>query len=123
MTEPELGGYLPLLFLALFSVALAAGSIALSRRLTPPRPTPEKLEPYECGERPTRFPDRPIELKYYLYVLLFLVLDVAIIFLIPWAVELRRLGKAALIEMVGFLGPLLLGWGYAWKEGLLRWLR
>ncbi len=119
----DLAGYLPLVILACFSVAFAAGSIFLSRRLSPPRPTPEKLETYECGERSAHSPNRPIELKYYLYVLLFLILEVAIIFLIPWAVELRHLGPSAQIGMAAFIGLLLLGWAYAWKEGLLEWLR
>lgn len=116
-------GYLVLVILACCSAAFASGSIALSRRLTPPRPNPEKLEPYECGERPVHRPDRPIELKYYLYVLLFLILDVAIVFLVPWAVELRTLGPAASGAILAFTAILLVGWAYAWKEGLLQWLR
>lgn len=68
-------------------------------------------------------PDRPIDIKYYHYVLIFLVIDVEVVFLIPWAVNLRALGPLTLIEMSIFIGILLVGWLYAWKEGLLRWHR
>jgi NADH-quinone oxidoreductase subunit A len=119
----ELAGYLPLAILAILSAAMAVGIIGLSRRITPPHPTPEKLETYECGEKPVHGTDRPVELKYYLYVLLFLVLDVAVVFLVPWAVELRRLGPSASVTVLIFTALLLVGWAYAWKENLLRWLR
>ena len=91
--------------------------------LTPCRPTREKLEPYECGEKPIGDTHVPIDIKYYIYVLIFLILDVEVIFLIPWAVGFRRLGGAAFVEIFIFVLLLLAGWGYAWKRGVLRWLR
>ena len=91
--------------------------------LTPRRPTGEKTEPYECGERPIGDTHVPIDIKYYIYVLIFLILDVEIVFLIPWAVEIRRLGGTAFAEILIFVLLLLAGWGYAWKKGVLRWLK
>lgn len=116
-------GYLPLVILTALGIGTIFAILALVNFLTPRRPTPEKLRPYECGETPVGDPRVPIDIKYYIYVLVFLVLDVEVVFLIPWAVELRRLGGAALIEMVIFILLLLAGWGYAWKRGVLRWLR
>lgn len=118
-----LAQYFPLALVAAFSVAMVAGVLALSRRLTPPRPTAEKLETYECGERPIGDTRKPVDLKYYIYVLVFLIIDVEVIFLVPWAVNVRALGMTALVEILAFSAVLLVGWAYAWKEGLLRWMR
>jgi len=118
-----IGSYLPVVILAALGIGTIFAILTLVNFLTPRRPTPEKLRPYECGETPIGDPRVPIDIKYYIYVLVFLVLDVEVVFLIPWAVELRRLGGAALIEMVIFILLLLAGWGYAWKRGVLRWLR
>ncbi|GBD10810.1 NAD(P)H-quinone oxidoreductase subunit 3 [bacterium HR23] len=90
-------------------------------RIRPYRPTPVKLDIYECGMqtvggRWTRF-----NFRYYLYALLFVVFDVETVFLYPWAVEFQRLGLFALVEMLVFLGILLVGWAYAWRKGALEW--
>jgi len=116
-------GYLMLVLLAVLSGGIVAGALALGRRITPPKPTDEKLETYECGERALGGPNRPIDIKYYIYVLIFLVIDVEVVFLIPWAVEFRRLGELAFIEIMIFVTILLVGWAYAWKEGFLKWHR
>jgi len=109
--------------LAVLGIATIWGILLLVNILTPRRPIGEKTEPYECGERPIGDPRVPIDIKYYIYVLIFLILDVEVVFLIPWAVELRRLGGAAFVEILIFVLLLLAGWGYAWKKGVLRWLR
>ncbi|HED04050.1 MAG TPA: NADH-quinone oxidoreductase subunit A [Candidatus Fraserbacteria bacterium] len=119
----ELSAYLPLAIMAVLAAAIMMAILWLEHRLQPARPTPEKLETYECGEKPIGDTRKPIDIKYYIYVLIFLVMDVEIIFLIPWAVRFRQLGTAALVEILLFVAILLVGWGYAWKEGFLEWLR
>lgn len=120
----ELARYLPLVILALLSGGIVAAILWLGRLLTPSRLTGEKGETYECGETPQgSATGRPIDIKYYIYVLLFLVIDVEVVFLIPWAVEFRQFGLLAFIEILVFVGMLLVGWAYAWREGFLKWLR
>ncbi|MFN3974432.1 MAG: NADH-quinone oxidoreductase subunit A [Dehalococcoidia bacterium] len=90
-------------------------------RIRPHKPTPVKLDIYECGMqtiggRWTRF-----NFRYYLYAILFVVFDVETVFLYPWAVEFQRLGLFALVEMLVFLGILGVGWAYAWRKGALEW--
>ncbi|MCR4419183.1 MAG: NADH-quinone oxidoreductase subunit A [Clostridia bacterium] len=106
-------------FLAgLFVSALA---LAVARAVRPKRPTPVKLSTYECG-LPTQGPTWvQFKVGYFLYALLFLIFDVETVFLYPWAVKFRALGLFAFVEMLVFVGILLLGWWYAWKEGALKW--
>lgn len=119
----SLTGYLPVVILGALGIATIAGVLFLVNLLTPRRPTGEKLEPYECGETPIGDTRVPIDIKYYIYVLIFLVLDIEVAFLIPWAVEMRHLGAAGIVEIFIFVLLLLAGWGYAWKRGVLRWPR
>ncbi len=116
-------GYLPVIILAVAGIVTIAGILFLANLLTPRRSMGEKLEPYECGERPIGDTRVPIDIKYYVYVLIFLILDVEVVFLIPWAVEIRQFGGAALVEVFVFVLLLLAGWGYAWKRGVLKWLK
>lgn len=119
----SLAGYLPVIILAVAGIVTIAGVLFLVNLLTPRRSTGQKLEPYECGEYAIGDTRIPIDVKYYIYVLIFLILDVEVVFLIPWAVEIRRFGGAALVEIFVFVLLLLLGWGYAWKSGVLKWLK
>lgn len=118
-----IGHYLPVIIIAALGVGTIWGVLFLVNILTPRRPNVEKLTPYECGERPIGDPRRPIDIKYYIYVLVFLVLDIEVAFIIPWAIGYRELGRAAFAEIFIFIGLLLAGWGYAWKRGVLRWLK
>jgi len=117
------GSYLPVAVLALLGVVTVFGALYLANRLMPRKPNPEKLSTYECGETPIGDTRIPVDIKYYIYVLVFLVMDIEIVFLLPWAVELRNLGEAGFIEMILFILLLVIGWGYAWKKGVLRWLK
>lgn len=108
-------------------IALAVGFLCLftgvliSRLLSPHNPTPLKLEPYECGE-PTVGPARVrLRTMFYLFALVFVIFDVEVIFLFPWAVAFRELGLFAFLEMLAFIGILLLGLAYAWRKGALTW--
>jgi len=116
-------GYFPLVILAVLSAGVVLVILALGRLLTPPNPKGEKLQTYECGELSIGDVRKPIDIKYYIYVLIFLVLDVEVVFLVPWATAFRQLGLLATAEVLIFVAMLIVGWAYAWKEGLLRWQR
>jgi NADH-quinone oxidoreductase subunit A len=114
--------------MTLAAVAFAGGSLLISFLLGPKRPTPEKLAPYECGIVPLEDARKSIFVRYYLVAMLFILFDMEIVFLIPWAVVFRQLtftgSKVALfglIEMGIFLAILILGYVYAWRKGALEW--
>jgi NADH-quinone oxidoreductase subunit A len=97
------------------------GLLTLSRLVAPKKVTPEKLRTYESGEEPIgqawgRYPTH-----FYVFALLFVVFDVEVIFLFPWAVLFRQLGGAGLVEMVIFIAILAVGLYYAWKKDALNW--
>jgi NADH-quinone oxidoreductase subunit A len=113
--------YLPILILLVISTALAAVVILISTFLGPRRPTPRKLQPYESGMTPLGPAQRRMPVKFYLVAVLFILFDVEIIFFYPWAVVFRQLGLFGFIEMVIFVGIVLIGYVYAWKKGALEW--
>jgi len=113
--------YLPILVLLVISTLLAAVVILISSFLGPRHPTPRKLLPYESGMTPLGSAQRRMPIKFYLVAVLFILFDVEIIFLYPWAVTFRQLGLFGLIEMVIFVAILLVGYVYAWKKGALEW--
>src|SRR5256714_5163116 len=117
-----LGQSLPIALLAGLGFLFAAGSLAASALLRPHKPTPSKLAPYECGIVPEHVPKgERFPVKFYLVAMLFIVFDIETIFLFPWAVEFRRLGLFGLIEMVVFIGLVLVAYVYVWKSGGLDW--
>jgi NADH-quinone oxidoreductase subunit A len=117
-----LGQYLPVVLLAGLGLVFAVASIVVSRALQPKRPTPAKLSAYECGIVPTgpardeRFP-----VKFYVVAMLFIVFDIEIIFLFPWAVTFRQLGLFGLVEMAIFIGLVFVAYVYVWQRGGLDW--
>jgi NADH-quinone oxidoreductase subunit A len=113
--------YLPILILLVISTALAAVVILISTFLGPRRPTRRKLQPYESGMTPLGPAQRRMPVKFYLVAVLFILFDVEIIFLYPWAVTFRQLGLFGFVEMVIFVAILLVGYVYAWKKGALEW--
>jgi NADH-quinone oxidoreductase subunit A len=94
----------------------------LSRLIRPHNPTPEKLESYECGELPVGSAWVQYNVRYYLFALVFVIFDVEVVFLFPWAVVYRSLGFFAFIEMIIFLAILIFGLIYVWKKGALKWV-
>jgi NADH:ubiquinone oxidoreductase subunit 3 (subunit A) len=110
-----------LLFLIL-SVAFVLGGLGTSLLIAPHRPGRIKNTPYECGEQPIGRAWIQFNVGYYLFGLLFLVFDVEAAFLYPWAVTLREVGVAGLIEAGIFLAILVVGLAYAWKKGVLEWV-
>lgn len=94
---------------------------ALVRILAPTDKSRSKLEPYECGETIVGQPWIHINIRYYIFAMLFLIFDIETVFLFPWAVIFKKLGIFGLIEMVIFILILLVGLAYPWKKGVLRW--
>jgi NADH-quinone oxidoreductase subunit A len=101
--------------------ALVAAFIVLASTLGPKRPSAVKSEPFECGEVPFSLPVGLLSIKYYLTAILFILFDVELVFLYPWAVVFRELGTSGLVEIFIFLGVLMAGFYYAWDNGALEW--
>ena len=100
---------------------IAGAMVVLSSTLGKKNPTPEKLAPFECGMDPFSLPTGRVAIKFYLTAILFILFDVELVFLYPWAVVYRRLGLLGLTEMGVFLGILMVGFAYAWDNGALDW--
>ena len=100
---------------------IAGAMVVLSSTLGKKNPTPEKLAPFECGKDPFSLPMGRLAIKFYLTAILFILFDVELVFLYPWAVVYRRLGSLGLTEMGVFLGVLMVGFAYAWDNGALEW--
>jgi NADH-quinone oxidoreductase subunit A len=114
--------YVPIFVLAVLATGFAAFSVLMGTLAGPKRWNRAKLEAYECGIEPTRqvagirFP-----VKYYLTAMLFIVFDIEIIFLYPWAVAFDHLGVFGLVEMVTFVATVLVAYVYVWRRGGLEW--
>jgi NADH:ubiquinone oxidoreductase subunit 3 (subunit A) len=119
------GSYLSnLLYVGAFmasGAALVVLILLFSKLINPSHPSPDKRSPYECGIEPVGTPWAPFAVRYYIFALLFLVFDVEAIFLFPWTITFRSLGTAGFVEMMIFIGVLLVGLAYAWRKGALRW--
>ena len=113
--------YLPILILLVISTVMGVVVIVLGTIIGPRRPTPRKLQPYESGMTPIGPAQRRFPIKFYLIAVLFILFDVEIIFLYPWAVVFRQLGWFGFVEMLVFVGILLVGYIYAWRQGALEW--
>ncbi len=116
-----LGQYLPLAVLLLLAGVFAAGSFATSKLLAPDRKTTAKLAPYECGIVPTREPPERFPVKFYLVAMSFIVFDIEIIFLYPWATVYRRLGPYGLFAVALFSAPIIVSLAYEFSKGALDW--
>ena len=113
--------YAPVFVFFSMIVAFGVVSLGVAGLLRPARPNPVKLENYECGPAPIGPAWIQFPVGFYLVALLFIVFDALAVFLFPWALVLRALGWAAFGPMLLFLGILLLGWLYAYREGVLAW--
>jgi NADH-quinone oxidoreductase subunit A len=109
----------------LLFIAVAAGMgivlVTLGLLVGPRRPESEKLSPYECGFEAFEDARMQFDVRYYLLAILFIIFDLEIAFLFPWAVVFQRIGIVALIEMGLFLLLLVIGFAYVWKKGALEW--
>jgi len=120
--KPMLSQYIPVIVGVLWAALLAAVFVGLSLLFGPKRPTPEKGTTYECGIDPMIGDARArFSIKFYVVAVLFLLFDVEVVFMYPWAVLLRKLGLLGLIEMMTFLLVLVVAFVYVWKKGALNW--
>ena len=112
---------LPVLVMALLVGGIAALFIVASVFLGPKKRTPIKDEPFECGMPSEGFTHRSVPVRFYLMALLFILFDVELVFLFPWAVVFRDLGMFGFVEMLVFFVVVGVGFIYAWRIGALEW--
>ena len=121
MTQPLLAEYFPILvFLAIagaIAMAMVGGSMLVARQ----KPNPEKLSAYECGFEPFDDTRRRFDVRFYLVAILFIIFDLEVAFLFPWAVTLGKIGLFGFWSMIVFLGVLTVGFIYEWRKGALEW--
>ncbi len=113
--------YLPILIFLLVGLVFAVVAFASGAILAPHKPDPEKLSPYECGFEPFEDTRLKFDVRYYLVAILFIIFDLEVAFLFPWAVSLDAIGVFGFAAMAMFLGILVVGFIYEWKKGALEW--
>src|SRR4051812_37434527 len=118
---PMLEQYFPILLFIVVGLALGAILLSLGKLLAPNRPDPEKLSPYECGFEAFEDARMKFDVRYYLIAILFILFDLEIAFLFPWAVVLQDIGFEGFVAMMIFLLILIVGFIYEWKKGALEW--
>ena len=117
-----LGVYIPVLIFIVVAALIPVLALTLGMLLRPFRPGQGKLAPYECGVEPEGDARERFSVRFYIIAILFVIFDVETIFLFPWAVNYDRLALFGFIEMLIFLGILIVGYFYAWKKGALEWV-
>ena len=113
--------YFPILLFLAIAGGMGVALIAVGGILGPRRPNAEKLSPYECGFEAFEDSRMKFDVRFYLVAILFIIFDLEIAFLFPWAVALDSIGMTGLIAMAVFLGILVIGFIYEWKKGALEW--
>jgi NADH-quinone oxidoreductase subunit A len=111
-----------LVLLIIVGIAFAGGGILISKAIAKTSKNKYKGEPYECGIPTTGTSWIQFNVGYYLFALIFLVFDVEMVFMYPWAVAVKGIGMAGLFEIVVFMFILFMGLMYAWKKGALKWM-
>ena len=113
--------YLPILLFIGIAIAFGAVSLLAGWFVRPSRPYRAKLAPYESGSPLFQDARVQIPMRYYIITMLFVIFDIEIVYMFPWAVAFSKLGFVGLAEMVTFIGILVVGFWYAWKKGALEW--
>ncbi|MGA9342023.1 MAG: NADH-quinone oxidoreductase subunit A [Rhodanobacteraceae bacterium] len=116
-----LSQYFPVLIFLIVAGGIGVALLMIGNLLGPKHPNPEKSSPYECGFEAFEDARMKFDVRYYLIAILFIIFDLEIAFVFPWAVVFGRLGLTGLLEMGMFLGLLVLGFVYVWKKGALEW--
>jgi NADH-quinone oxidoreductase subunit A len=116
-----LAEYFPILLFILVGLGFGVAPIVLGKLLAPNRPDPEKLSPYECGFEAFEDARMKFDVRYYLVAILFILFDLEIAFLFPWATVINDIGLAGFISMMVFLVILTVGFVYEWMKGALEW--
>jgi NADH-quinone oxidoreductase subunit A len=113
--------YFPILLFVFVALVFGVATLLLSYLVQPRYPEPEKLSTYECGSEPFSDARMPFPVRYYIFAMLFVIFDIEVIFLYPWAVVFTKIELIGLIEMLVFIGLFLVAYVYAWRKGALEW--
>ncbi len=113
--------YLPILIFMAIGLTIAVVAMAMGAMIGPHRPDKAKGAPYECGFEAFEDARMKFDVRYYLVAILFIIFDLEIAFLFPWAIVLDKIGLFGITAMVIFLGILIVGFIYEWKKGALEW--
>jgi NADH-quinone oxidoreductase subunit A len=116
-----LENYFPVLLFIIVGLAIGVAPLLLGRLLGPHRPDAAKLSPYECGFEAFEDARMKFDVRYYLVAILFILFDLEIAFLFPWAIVLKEIGMFGFVSMMIFLSILVAGFIYEWKKGALEW--
>ena len=116
-----LSRYFPVLLFIVVALIFGVVTLVVSYFVQPKYPEKEKLSAYECGSEPFSDARMPFPVRYYIFAMLFVIFDIEIIFLYPWAVVFPKIGLIGLIEMIIFIALFLVAYVYAWKKGALEW--
>ena len=116
-----LNTYSPILIFIILALGFGVVTLVLSYFVQPKYPEAEKLSVYECGSEPFSDSRVPFPVRYYVIAMLFVIFDIEVIFLYPWAITFHDLGMIGLIEMLIFIGLFLVAYVYAWRKGALEW--
>lgn len=116
-----LGDYFPILVFIGLAGVIAVAMILPPLVVAPHKPDPEKLSTYECGFEPFGDARQRFDVRFYLVAILFIIFDLEVAFLFPWAVSLAKIGWFGFLSMMGFLGVLTVGFVYEWRKGALDW--
>ena len=121
MAQEFLNDYFSIILFLVIALLLSCGFILLNFMLSPKNPDPEKLSPYECGFEPFNDSRMEFDIRFYLVAILFIIFDLEIAFLFPWAITLGNIGVFGFFSMMLFLFILTIGFIYEWKKGALDW--
>src|SRR6187399_2267305 len=121
MENSNLAEYLPIVLMFVFALGFVITTMVATHALGPKRKSKTKLDTFECGIEPKGNARVPFNIKYFLVAILFVLFDVEVIFMYPWAVNFRTLGINGIIEMLIFMVLLLTGFFYILKKGALKW--
>ncbi|MFN7834652.1 MAG: NADH-quinone oxidoreductase subunit A [Burkholderiaceae bacterium] len=117
----NLGTYFPVLLFILVGLGVGGGAMLAGRVLAPHRPDSRKLSPYECGFEAFEDARMRFDVRYYLVAILFILFDLEVAFLFPWAIAYKEIGLAGFWSMMVFLGILVVGFVFEWTRGALDW--
>lgn len=116
--------YFPIILFIFVALAFGIITLLISYFVQPKYPEPEKLSAYECGSEPFSDARMPFPVRYYIFAMLFVIFDIEVIFLYPWAVvfsDINKVSAIGLIEMMIFIALFLVAYVYAWRKGALEW--
>ncbi|MBM3632798.1 MAG: NADH-quinone oxidoreductase subunit A [Alphaproteobacteria bacterium] len=118
---PYLNNYLPIMIFFILAIGLSIALLVLNHLRSTRNPDPEKISPYECGFNAFEDTRHRFDVRFYLIAILFIIFDLEIAFLFPWAITLSKIGLFGFCSMISFLSILTIGFIYEWKKGALEW--